>query len=320
VLRLPRLAALTSDHSGWGYFLCTGKETRTSRSGSEYLILTLQDASAQVTARVFDQVDRFAGQFEAGDFVRVEGAGNVYNGQVQLLLSTIRRVDPEQERPHGFREDDCILSAPRPIDQMWVELSAHVEAVQDPHLRVLLARILADHGPAIREWPAARQIHHAYRGGFLEHVLKMADVGRFVARAYGAREDLVLAGVLLHDIGKLQELSYSNGTTTYTRDGNLVGHIALGLVIAREAISGIPGFPDDLRAEVEHLVVSHHGTREHGSPVEPKTIEAFILSMVDDLDAKVSQVRRAVAEDATDDEFTTWHKRLNRVLYKGPAS
>jgi 3'-5' exoribonuclease len=127
----------------------------------------------------------------------------------------------------------------------------------------------------------------------------------------------VLAGVILHDIGKLQELAYDSGTIGYTREGNLVGHIALGLVLVREAASGISGFPLELRTQLEHLVLSHHGSREHGSPVEPKTVEAFILASVDELDARINQVRRAVQEDAGEGEFTAWHKRLGRVLYKG---
>jgi 3'-5' exoribonuclease len=162
-------------------------------------------------------------------------------------------------------------------------------------------------------------IHHAYRGGFLEHIVKMAEVSRPIARAYDADVDLVLAGVIVHDIGKLQELAYDSGTIGYTREGNLVGHIALGLVLVREAASGISGFPLELRTQLEHLVLSHHGSREHGSPVEPKTIEAFILASVDELDARINQVRRAVQEDAGDGEFTGWHKRLGRVLYKKPV-
>ena len=136
-------------------------------------------------------------------------------------------------------------------------------------------------------------------------------------RAYDANEDLVLAGAILHDIGKLQELSYEPGGATYSRDGNLIGHIGLGLILVRETANGISGFPDDLRAQVEHLVMSHHGTRDHGSPVEPKTIEAFILAAVDELDSKLNQVRRAIREDVEGDEFTAWHRRLGRVLFKG---
>jgi 3'-5' exoribonuclease len=200
---------------------------------------------------------------------------------------------------------------------MWRELVAQLERVKDPHIRVLLNRITSDHQAQLREWPAAQTIHHAYRGGLLEHKLKMAEVALSVARAYGANEDLLLAGVLLHDIGKLQELQYEPGGATYTRDGNLVGHIGLGLILVREAINGISGFPDDLRAQIEHLIVSHHGTRDHGSPVEPRTVEAFILAMVDELDTRIHQVRRAIEEDPGTDEFTGWHKRLGRVLYKG---
>lgn len=314
--RLPRLAELTPDSAGWGFFLCTSKERRTGRSGSDFLVLTLQDVSAQLTAKILDEADRFDAEFDAGEFVRVEGKGSTYNGRLQLVLSAIRRVHPEQDRLEGFREDDCVLSAPRPVGEMWTELSTRVGAVEDSRLRVLLRRVLADHEAQLRDWPAAQVIHHAYRGGFLEHIVKMADVGQSVARAYGADADLVLAGVILHDIGKLQELAYDSGAISYTREGNLLGHIALGLILVREAAAGVSGFPADLRTQLEHLVLSHHGTREHGSPVEPKTIEAFILAAVDELDARINQVRRAVQEDAGDGEFTAWNKRLGRVLYK----
>lgn len=315
--RLPRLADLAPDDAGWGFFLCTFKEVRAGRSGADFLMLGLQDASGQATAKLFTDVERFRDQVEPGDFIRAEGRATLYNGQVQLVLSTFRRVNPDQDRRDGFREDECILSAPRPIDEMWAELQQQVQAVKDAHLRVLLARVLADHEAQLKVWPAAQSVHHAYRGGLLEHISKMAETGRALARAYGASEDLVLAGVILHDIGKLRELAYEAGTAAYTRDGNLVGHIALGLLLVRETMGGISGFPDDLRAQVEHLVASHHGSLDRGSPVEPKTIEAFILAAVDHLDATINQVRRAVREDASDEEFTAWHKRLGRVLYKG---
>lgn len=315
--RLPKVTALSVDDSGWGFFLCTYRELRAGRSGSEFLFLSLQDSTGQVVAKLMTDVDRYKGEFEAGEFVRVEGRASNYNGRVELVLSTIRRVNPDQDRREGFREEDAILSAPRPIDEMWAELQGHLHAVKNNHLRVLLNRIVTDHEAQLRVWPAAQAIHHAYRGGFLEHITKMAEVGRFVSNAYGADWDLVLAGIVLHDIGKLQELAYEGGAGSYTRDGNFVGHIALGIVMVREAINGMSGFPDELRAHVEHLIASHHGVREHGSPVEPKTVEAFILASIDELDAKLSQVRRAISEDPSDDEFTGWHKRLGRVLYKG---
>ena len=314
--RLPKIGSIDAEDSGWGFFLCTYKELRAGRSGSEFLFLSLQDSSGQIVAKVMADVVRYKDEFEAGEFVRVEGRGSLYNGQVQLVLTTIRRVNPDQDRREGFNEADAVLSAPRPIDEMWAELQEHLRGVKNDHVRVLLNRIVADHGEQLKVWPAAQVIHHAYRGGFLEHITKMAEVGRFVSNSYGADWDLVLAGIVLHDIGKLQELAYEGGAGSYTRDGNLVGHIALGIVMVREAINGISGFPDELRAQVEHLIASHHGVREYGSPVEPKTIEAFILASIDELDAKLSQVRRAIAEDPSDEEFTGWHKRLGRVLFK----
>jgi 3'-5' exoribonuclease len=201
---------------------------------------------------------------------------------------------------------------------MWAELLDHLHSIRDPHIRVLLNRITADHEAALREWPAAQSIHHAYRGGLLEHKLQMAAVGRHLARVYEANEDIVLAGVLLHDIGKLLELDNEPGGAAYTRDGNLIGHIGLGLIMVRETINGISGFPDVLRSQIEHLIVSHHGTREHGSPVEPRTVEAFIVAMTDELDTRIHQVRRAIREDVGEHDFTAWHKRLGRVFYKGP--
>jgi 3'-5' exoribonuclease len=317
--RLPQLNALTPEADGWGYFLCTYKELRPVRSG-EILLFTLQDASGQIPAKLMDDVDRFKDEFDSGEFVRVEARATTFQGQTQLAVTHIRRVNPPQDRLQGFREDDCVLSAPRSGDEMWGELKAHLQSIRDPHMRVLLNRIVADHETELREWPAAQSIHHAYRGGLLEHKLKMAEVGRFLARAYEANEDLVLAGALLHDIGKLQELHYEPGGAVYSRDGNLVGHIGLGLIMVREAINGISGFPPELRSQIEHLIVSHHGTRDHGSPIEPRTVEGFILASVDELDTRIHQVRRAIGEDSTNEEFTAWHKRLGRVLYKGPPA
>lgn len=314
--RLPRIDQLSPDSEGWGYFLCTYRELRPIRNG-EILLFTLQDASGQIPARLLDDIERFKDEFDAGEFVRLEARATTFQGQLQLAVTHIRRVNPPQDRLQGFREEDCVISSPRSIDEMWSELTTHLQSIRDPHIRVLLSRITADHEADLREWPAAQTIHHAYRGGLLEHKLQMADIARHLARAYGASEDIVLAGVLLHDIGKLQELRYEPSGASYTRDGNLVGHIGLGLILVRETINGISGFPDDLRSQIEHLIVSHHGTRDHGSPVEPRTVEAFILAAVDELDTRIHQVRRAIREDVGSEEFTTWHKRLGRVFYKG---
>ncbi len=312
--RLPPVAQLSASSSGWGFFLCARKELRTGKSG-QYLAIVLQDTSGDIKAKVFQDVDVMKSEFDAGEFVKVQGRGNLFNQKVELVLDRIRRVDPLRDALDGFREEDCIPCAPRPLDEMWGELQAHVEATTDTWVRALLERVLADHGDRLRIWPAAQAVHHAYRGGLLEHILKIIETVRFLADAYGANRDLLVAGAILHDIGKLQELSYSV-TTDYSVAGNLIGHIPLGAHLVRDSARAIDGFPDETLVHLEHLVLSHHGARSLGSPVEPMTVEAFILAAADDLDAKIHQVRKHIETDDSDGPFTAFHRRLERVLLK----
>jgi 3'-5' exoribonuclease len=314
---LPPLRRLTADANGVGFFLCIQKEVRPGKNG-EFLTLTLQDATGRMVARVFDDVDRLKHEFDAGEFVKVKARANVYNDRLQLIVENIRRVHEEQDRKEGFREEDCVLSSSRPITEMWDELQRRLAGVSNPYVRQLLGKIAAANESKLRIWPAAQTLHHAYRGGFLEHVLQMATIADTVGQAYGADPDLLLSGVLLHDIGKLQELDYSLATS-YSRDGRLLGHIMLGTMLVRETAGTIPDFPDTLLVAIEHLILSHHGCLEFGSPVLPQTVEAFILSFVDDLDAKINMVRQAIRDDSSDSEFTAYHSRLERVLWKGPG-
>jgi 3'-5' exoribonuclease len=199
---------------------------------------------------------------------------------------------------------------------MWRDLTSLVaREATDPWIRALLTRTFDTFGDQLRVWPAARSVHHAYRGGLLEHILQLAASGVSLARQYSADPSLVLAGVVLHDIGKLEELEYQHAAE-YSTAGNLLGHITLGVRVVDRLAAEIEGFPEELKIQIEHLVLSHHGSREFGSPVEPMTVEAFILAAVDDLDAKIHQVRRHVAEDEGEGAFTGYHPRLRRVLFK----
>jgi len=228
-------------------------------------------------------------------------------------------VMPDQDRAAGFKEEECVPSAPRPVDQMWAELEALVVRIGNPFVRALVERIVRGNEAKLRIWPAAQTVHHAYRGGMLEHILQIARTAMMLADAYRADADIVLAGAVLHDIGKLEELNYDNATA-YSREGYMLGHIPLGMVMVRDAARAIPDFPQALLTQIEHIVLSHHGSLEYGSPVEPMTVEAFILAMADDLDAKLHQLRSAVADDIGDGEFTGFHQRFGHVLYKGPRS
>ena len=313
--RLPFARALSPELNGWGFFLCTQKDVRQGRGGDLFISLTLQDKTGLVKARILNDAERLREEFDNGDFVKVQGRTDLFNGKVQLLIERIRRINSDQDTTQGFSEEDCVLCASRSADDMWAELQDLIRHVRDPHVRELLQRIIAQHADKLRVWPAAQTVHHAYRGGFLEHILSVARSALMLGAAYRANQDLLTAGALLHDIGKLEELEYDR-STRYSREGNLVGHVTLGAIMVRTVMAAIPDFPDILRTQVEHLVVSHHGHKEFGAPVEPMTIEAMILSAADDLDAKINQVTQALAEDG-EGEFTPYHSRLGRVLWRG---
>ena len=313
--RLPFVRALSPELDGWGFFLCTQKDVRQGRGGDLFIALSLQDRTGLIRGRVLNEVARLRDEFDNGDFVKVYGRTDLFNGRIQLLVERIRRINPDQDNAQGFREEDCVLSAPRPIEEMWDELQGLIQQVRDPHVRELLQRITTAHADKLRVWPAAQTVHHAYRGGFLEHILSVARSALTLGASYGANQDLLTAGALLHDIGKLEELDFDR-STSYSREGNLVGHVTLGTIMVRNVMMSIPEFPGIIRSQIEHLIVSHHGHKEFGAPVEPMTIEAMILSAADDLDAKINQVRQALAEDG-EGEFTPYHTRLGRVLWRG---
>jgi 3'-5' exoribonuclease len=313
--RLPFIRDFTPELEGWGFFLCARKDVRQGRTGDPFIALVLQDRTGVARGRILTDVGRFRDEFETGDFVKVQGRTELFAGRMQVVLEHIRRVNPDQDRQQGFREQDCVLAAARSADEMWTELQELILHVQEPFVRELLQRLTTVHADKLRIWPAAQTIHHAYRSGFLEHILGVARSALVLGTAYGANRDLLTAGAILHDIGKLEELHYDR-TTSYSREGNLVGHVMLGAMMVRAAAAAIPSFPDVLRTQIEHLIVSHHGQREFGSPVEPMTIEAIILAVADDLDAKINQVKQAMAEDG-EGEFTAYHSRLGRAFWKG---
>ena len=314
--RLPRIAQLKDQETGWGFYLCARKDRRPGRTGADLLDLLLQDASGQITAKVLKDVDALAQEFDAGEFVKVQGRANLHFGRLEMVVEKIRRAHPSMDAADGFREEDCIPSAPRPADEMWRELEGRIASVSDPAIRQLLTNVVSQHADRLRIWPAARQVHHAYRSGLLEHILAIMDVVVFLADRYGARKDLLIAGALLHDIGKLAELSY-DVTTDYTAEGNLVGHIAIGARMVRDAAKSVTGLSAGTVMEIEHLILSHHGALELGSPVKPMTIEAFILAAADDLDARLHQVRRLMAED-TGGAFSSYSRHLERSIYRRP--
>jgi 3'-5' exoribonuclease len=275
-----------------GFAYLARKEQRQDRKGSSYLHLELQDRTGGMAAKVWPDSQAMLGRFEALQFVAVEGIVLRYREELQLNVRRCRAAQ-EEDRRFGFDETLLVPTTREDLDELWTRLGSALDSLERPMLRRLAAETLAAWGSQLREHPAAKSIHHAYRGGLLEHVASMLELALGVAAHYRELDrDLLLVGVLFHDLGKIHELG-AMPVNDYTKQGRLIGHIVIGRDMLRERCAAIPDFPDDLRLLLEHLVLSHQGTREYGSPVEPMTCEALALHFIDDLDSKLCQLRNA---------------------------
>jgi 3'-5' exoribonuclease len=270
------------------------------------LSLTLGDKTEQIEARVWELGDpRIAKEFDRGDIVKVRGSVSRFDGRAQLKVDQLRKaLVGEADKM------DMLPATTRDVGELWAALEAVVASITNPDLKRLLAALLADAALAqsFREAPAARQLHHAWLGGLLEHVVSLLGLADRVAAHYPMlNRDLLLTGVILHDIGKIRELSWDTGFD-YTVEGVLLGHIQMGVELVEKTIAGLPGFPDRLRTLVVHMILSHHGKLEFGSPKLPMIPEALVLNFVDDLDAKMqaiaSEFEKSAREGRAPDEMT----------------
>jgi len=276
-----------------GFALLTKKERRQDKNGRDYLDLELADASGAMVAKVWSDSPALSGDFDRHDFVAYRGAVNRFRDQLQLNVKECRRVT-EADKDHGFEEALIIPSTRYDIDELMTRLrQIYSQEIGHPMLLRLAAETLDEYGESLREHPAAKTIHHAYRGGLLEHMVSMAELALQISDHYSELDrDLILMGVLFHDLGKLQEIG-AMPVNDYTTVGRLVGHVVIGRDLLRERCQAIEGFPADLETHLEHLVLSHQGRLEFGSPVQPMTAEAIALHFIDDLDSKLAQLRQA---------------------------
>lgn len=301
-----------------GFFAAGSKQVRTGRDGARYFALTLVDRTGQIEARMWEIDD--AGEFEAGDVVKVLGDVGRFNERLQIKVKKIRRAAAGE-----FELGDFLPQSERDIGEMWVELQGWVASFRDPDLKALVEAFLndAEIAAGLRRAPAAKSMHHAWIGGLLEHILSLMSICELAAHHYkNVDRDLLLTGVVLHDIGKLRELSW--GTSfDYTLEGQLLGHITIGIGMIEQKIAGIGDFPAAKRLLVEHLVLSHHGEYEFGSPKLPMTPEAIVLHYLDNLDAKMQTVRgeleKAEASGRAAGEMTEWVRPLERQLLNTQA-
>jgi 3'-5' exoribonuclease len=303
------------------YFALSSLSVRDKKAGNgQYLALTLSDKTGTMEARMWEEFASAVSTCAEGCYVKVQGQVAKYQGKYQITLTKMRLAANSE-----IETADFVPTTKFDIVEMWTELRGYVDAFENAELRRLVFAFLDDEaiGAAYREAPAAKVLHHAWIGGLLEHVLTLVRVCLATAPFYPeVDKDLLVTGAILHDIGKIRELSW--GTTfSYTLEGQMIGHISIAQGMLREKVGTLPGFPDRLRVLVEHMILSHHGKYEFGSPKLPMTPEAILLSALDDVEAKMQAMRNEFGRDAaagkTGGEMTDWVRSMERPLLNSKA-
>ena len=301
-------------------FLASEKQLRTNRNGNLYLQVRLSDKTGSLTSMLWNAHQRHYDCFENGDYLNVKGTSQVFNGNMQVLAKEVAKVSSSD-----VDEADFITLSDGVVESMLARVAELLRSISDPNLLTLAECFLIDETfmKGLRSAPAGIKNHHAYRGGLLEHVLSLMEVVTLIAPRYpDLNADKLLMGAFLHDIGKIRELTYEPDLG-YSTQGQLLGHLVQGVTMLNEMVAQAEkqsgeNFPEDLANQLRHMIVSHHGTQEFGSPKVPMTLEAIALHHLDNLDAKLHSVKQLIADDVnTDSPWTVYHPSLGRKLYKG---
>jgi len=307
------VADLEADQAVTSFFLVHEKEIRATREGKPYLRLELGDRTGTVEARMWENFEAAAGSIERDDFVKVQARVEVYRNKMQLALDRLRRAEPGEVDPA-----DYFPHTAEDVEKLYTQLRECVASVGNPWLKRLLESVVEDPEivPKLKRAPAAKRMHHAYLGGLLEHIVSLCALCRAVATHYPETDaDLLLTGAVLHDIGKIDELSYER-SFNYTTEGQLLGHIVIELELIARKMDAIEEFPAELKTLVKHLLISHHGQYAFGSPKLPMFREAVMLHYLDDLDSKMGAMRATLASEKGEGEWTGWSAALERRLLR----
>jgi len=297
-----------------GHYLITRKELIPfSSKPGRFLMMQLADKTGEIRAIVWEQGEELAAQLAIGDVIAVEGRVTVFRDTLQIVCSSVMKPLPGEYAPEDF-----LPASKRSREAMLAELEGLIREIEDQDCRLLLEAVFVpDFIKAFSEAPAARSMHQAYIGGLLEHTLNVAHLCRSVAALYQEVDrDLLITGALLHDIGKVQEYEVRAGIEI-TDIGRLIGHVVMGHDIVAEAVAGIDGFPEEKALRLRHMLLSHHGELEWGSPKQPQTLEACILHNCDNLDSEVSKFAEILAGAGQGERWTPYDSRLGRSLFAG---
>ena len=288
---------------------------RKKSDGDEFMSIRFKDSTGSVEGKIWEGVDRYK-ELEVGDVAKIEAEVKTYRNKLDLNVKQLRLLE-DRDREEGFEDKWLEEWSEYDIDELWERLIQMVDRIESEPIRMVMHSILGAKEEKLRRVPAARSLHHSYFGGLLEHTVWITDnCLRLLDNYKELDRDLIIAGAILHDIGKTEELG-GQRVTDYTVEGRLIGHIIQGRDILRRHAKLIKEFPKDTLMHLEHIILAHQGEREWGSPIMPATPEAFFIHMMDNLDAKLRMFLYTMKNAPDDKTFTDYHRTLARYIYLG---
>jgi 3'-5' exoribonuclease len=299
-----------------GFYLCVEKYIRHTRSGELYLDLVLRDQTGQINAKVWDNVTEYEKKFKSGDPVALKGKVDLFLDKHQLNIKRINKATVQNYARYGFDPALIVPTAKEDPKKMWIDIIKIIRSFKDPFLKKLCFNIYNNNKEKLLIHPASLSTNHNYRSGLLEHILSMSRSALSMSRLYKLDKDLVLTGILVHDIGKLSEIDYDY-ESTLTKNGNLIGHVVIGRDIALKEARKIKKFPKDLLIKIEHIILSHQGMFNWKSPKKPAFKEALLVHLIKLMDSQINLMDKSLNEDSESGEFTNHFNYFKTHLFKG---
>jgi 3'-5' exoribonuclease len=308
-MKTPFVKDLAADQSITTFFLVHEKEVRNTAAGKAYLRMELGDRTGNVEARMWDQFEVPSKDIKRDDFIKVSARVEIYRNKPQLVLQQLRIAKPDE-----IDIGDFLPHTPFDVEVLYEQLLGYAEGIKNPWLKKLVTNVVGDPSIAksLKRAPAAKVMHHAYIGGLLEHIVGLCGLAKLIAAHYPELdEDFLMMAAMLHDVGKLDELCYERAVA-YTTEGQLLGHIVMELETVTNAMNAIVGFPAKLKTAVQHILISHHGQYEFGSPKLPMIREALVFHYMDDMDSKMAAVRAAFVTGSAEEAWSAYSGALQR--------
>lgn len=298
-----------------GFYLCIEKKLRHTRTGELYIDILLRDQTGQVQAKIWNKVKELDKKFSAGDPVAVKGSVEIFIDDFQLVIQRINKATVQRYARYGFDPALIVPTSRFDANKMWKEVISIIRSIKNPYIKKLIYSVYTTNKHKLMKHPSTILHQYSYRSGFLEQTLSLAKAGKFFSRHYRLDSDLVLAGVFLFDIGKLEAIE-SNYKSNLSKAGNLLGHVALGRNIIMASAKKIKKFPSELLLQIEHIMLAQHNYNEGQSQVTPMFKEALLVSMITSLDSQMSIMKKIIEEDKDSQDFTSHYNFFKTTIYK----